>query len=104
MIQGYLPKADSLFFISWAAKTTAQKNSPGDMPGDALIETLLYEGKNYVLRIKPRINEITASTIKTCIKPPALYTKKPNNQPITRITAIKYNILLMVNNFRLHNM
>jgi hypothetical protein len=66
---------------------------------------LLYEGLNYVLRIKPRINDITANTIKICIKPPALYTKKPNSQPIINITAIRYSILLMVNKFfRLRNM
>ena len=43
--------------------------------------------------------EITASTNRICIKPAALYTKKPNIQPITSITAMMYKMLLMSKNF-----
>ena len=48
------------------------------------------------LRIKPNIKAITASTISIWIKPDALYTKNPSNHPITSITAIRYNMLLIV--------
>lgn len=39
---------------------------------------------------------ITANTSKTWINPVALYANTPINQPIKRITAIKYNRELMV--------
>jgi hypothetical protein len=41
------------------------------------------------LLIIPSISEITARTMRICIRPPTLYTKTPRSQPIRRITAIK---------------
>lgn len=42
------------------------------------------------------INEITASTSNAWITPPAEYAKNPIAHPITRITAMIYNIDLIV--------
>jgi hypothetical protein len=41
------------------------------------------------LLMMPSINEITANTIKTWIRPPTLYTNTPKSHPIKRMTAIK---------------
>jgi hypothetical protein len=53
----------------------------------------------HTLRINPSNNAITASTIRICISPDALYTKNPSIHPITSITAIRYNMLLMIKKF-----
>ena len=42
---------------------------------------------------------ITAITSSMCIKPLALQTKNPNAQPITSMTAMMYNKLLMIYDF-----
>ena len=48
------------------------------------------------LLITPSNKAIIAITSKMCIKPPAWLTKNPKIHPITRITAIMYNKLLMM--------
>ena len=53
-----------------------------------LTEPSLYLLLTQALLISPINNEITASTNKMCIIPPALYIKNPSNQPITKITAM----------------
>lgn len=46
--------------------------------------------------IIPTSSEITANTIRIWIRPLALYTKTPSNQPMINTTAIRYKILLIV--------
>lgn len=52
---------------------------------------------DYALLITLSKTAITAITNRIWITPPASYTKNPKIQPITTITAIKYNIFLIIN-------
>jgi hypothetical protein len=47
------------------------------------------------LLITPNISAIMATINKIWINPPALYTKNPSIHPIIKITAMRYNKLLI---------
>lgn len=51
---------------------------------------------SYEALINPSNREMIARIIRIWISPEALYTKNPSIQPITRMTAIRYSMLLML--------